>query len=100
MEKTLFFLGFFQYSFTLRLDIFKLATVNGPPQAPENEKNQNNRQGYQQVEDVHQRKDSRESRRESRKAFSTTMSELVAMPRPAAHAGSQPATASGIQAAL
>lgn len=82
------------------IDVFKLASVNRPSQTAQDEKNQNNRQGDEQIKNVHQSLSRGAMAEDSRKAFSTTSSELSAMPIPASHAGSQPATASGTQTAL
>jgi hypothetical protein len=90
----------FQNPFTFSLDILELTPVYGPPKATQYEKYQHHRQRNQQIKNLHQRPDSIEMFRAKRSAFKTTKRELVAMPSPAAQAGSQPTTANGMQAAL
>ena len=83
-----------QDALALLLEVVELPAVQGPGEDAEDAEHEHGRQGDEEVQDVHG------VQRARRSAFSTTTSELVAMPSPAAHGGSQPASASGTQAAL
>jgi len=105
-------LRFSQYFLAFSFNIFKLATVYGPPQADQNGKHQHHRQRDEQIQNVHGRSPKFQvartafgvtapgAGRDKRKALPTTSKELAAMPKPAAQAGNMPATASGTQTAL
>ena len=76
------------------LQIIELAAMQRPGEDAEDEQHQHGRHRYQEVQDVHV------GQRARRNELRTTTSELVAMPSPAAHGGSQPTSANGTQAAL
>ncbi len=82
---------------TFLLEILELATVHRPAEDAHDDQDEHGRDGNQQVQDLH---DAGWPYRAARNALPTTSSELSAMPRPAAHGGSQPTRASGMQAAL
>ena len=84
-----------QNPLAMALEVVELAAVECPGEYAEDAQHQDGGHGNQQEEDVHAA-----PYLASRSEFSTTNSELVAMPRPAAHGGSQPTSASGTQAAL
>lgn len=84
-------------SFTLFLQFVELAAVEGPGEDGEDAEHEHGRQRDQEIQDVH---GVRHSWRDRRSELRTTPSELAAMPRPASHGGSQPASASGTQARL
>src|SRR5437762_4962210 len=67
--------------------VVELAAVQRPPEDREDREHEHGGEGNQQAEDVHGLA--------RRNEFSTTISELVAIPSPAAQGGSQPASASG-----
>ena len=81
------------------LDTMKFAIGQSVPRAedPEDDQHEHRRQRDQQVKDVHRQ---RPASVPALRALSTTVSELSAMPRPAAQGGSQPVTASGMPMAL
>jgi len=79
------------------LEVIELPAVHGPGEDAEDAQHERGRQRDQQVQDVHALFSVQRARRSE---LTTTTSELVAMPRPAAHGGSQPISASGTQAAL
>ena len=76
--------------------VVKLAGMQRPAEDRDDPEHEHGGQGNEQVEDVHCACRHRASRSE----FTTTTSVLVAIPNPAAQGGSQPANASGTQAAL
>ena len=90
---------FFENTRTFALQVVELAAAERPGEHAEDGQHQQHRHRDQQVENVHLFV-CYFSYRDSRSEFSTTNSELLAMPSPAAHGGSQPTRASGTQAAL
>jgi hypothetical protein len=86
--------GGIQNLLTMLFEVIKLASMQRPAEHGEDEKHEHRRQRNEQVHDVHG------GQRARRNELITTTSELVAMPRPAAHGGKYPNTASGTQAAL
>ena len=76
------------------LEVFELPAVERPREDAQHAEHQHGRHRDEQVQDVHA------CQRARRSPLSTTTSELAAMPSPAAHGGSQPASARGTQAAL
>ena len=86
--------GRFENLLAVLLQVIELPAVQRPREDAEDAEHEHARQRDQQVQDVHR------GQRASRIELKTTTSELVAMPRPAAHGGSQPNSASGTQAAL
>jgi len=117
-----------QDALALALQIVELTSVEGPAEDADDHQHEAGRERDQQVHDVHvstrpaapslltpprgaanavsvgvvscQACVSGLRQRAARSALSTTTSELLAMPMPAAQGGSQPASASGMQAAL
>ena len=96
-------------SLTLALEVFELAAVQRPAENTDHEQHQAGGERDQQIENVHDGAclalarlscGSDVDQRAARSALAITTSELLAMPRPAAQGGSQPASASGMQAAL
>lgn len=83
-------------TFAFAIEVLELTTVYRPAEDAQDQQHQHSREGYQQKEDVHRGA----GQRAARSALRMTSSELAAMPRPAAHGGSQPTSASGMQAAL
>ena len=79
------------------LHVIELSAVQRPREDAEDREHEHAGQRDQQVQDVHRRANRQRARRSELK---TTTSELLAMPSPAAHGGSQPSRASGMQAAL
>ena len=88
----------FENLLAVLFEVVELATVQRPREHAQNAQHEHGRQRDEQVQDVHAALEG--SQRASRSELRTTTSELVAMPRPAAHGGSQPISASGTQAAL
>ena len=88
------FVGRFENLLAVLFDVVELPAVQRPREDTEDREHEHARQRDQQVQDLHGRQRARRSE------FSTTTSELLAMPRPAAQGGSQPSSASGTQAAL
>ena len=86
--------GRFENLLAVLLQVIELSAVQRPREDAEDAEHEHARQRDQQVQDVHR------GQRARRIELKTTTSELVAMPRPAAHGGSQPSSASGTQAAL
>ena len=74
--------------------VLELARIERPGEDRKQRQHQQHREGDQQVQDIHRRQ------RASRIELITTNSELAAMPRPAAHGGRRPNSASGTQQAL
>jgi hypothetical protein len=88
----------FQNSGTFSFHIIELPPVQGPAEYAHDEQHQHGRQGNEQVEDVHVSAAS--GHRAKRMELRITPSELLAMPKPAAQGGNQPARASGMHTAL
>ena len=101
----------------LGFDAFELAAPHGPRERAEDQEAEDDGEGDEEEEDVHLRRglsvegwaglfrwtlnaQRGTGRRASRAAFSTTNSELAAMPSPASHGGIHPAIASGTHTAL
>jgi len=84
-------------SLALALQVVELAAPQRPGEDADDRQHQKRRERNQQEEDVHRLSS---HARERRIALATTSTELSAMPRPAAHGGSQPTSASGTQVAL
>lgn len=78
------------------VDFVELATVQRPGEDRQDGEHREHGHRHQQVEHIH----GVDFQRRSRSALQTTNSELVAMPRPAAHGGKKPVSASGTQTAL
>ena len=83
---------------SLALDIIELTAVQRPAEDADDQQNQQRRHRDQEVEDVHVKFGL--GQRARRKELKITSNELLAMPSPAAQGGSQPITASGMQAPL
>ena len=92
--------GIIENPLAFAFHVFKLAGPNRPRQHTQHGKRQQYRQGNEQKQDVHQRPSGMRGISERRAAFPITSKELHAMPRPASHAGNQPASAIGTQTAL
>ena len=88
------FSGRFENLLAVLLHVIELSAVQRPREDAEDPEHEHARQRDQQVQDVHR------GQRARRSELKTTTSELVAMPRPAAHGGRHPSSASGTQAAL
>ena len=91
------------------LEIVELAAVQRPAKNADHEQHQAGGKRDQQVQNVHDGacvalawlgSVFARGQRAARNALAITTSELLAMPRPAAQGGNQPASASGMQAAL
>ena len=83
------------------IEVVELSGAQRPREQAQDGQHHEHGHGHQQVEDGHSVPffESQASRR-TRSALPTTHSELVAMPRPAAHGGSIPIKASGTHTAL
>lgn len=77
----------------LLVDVLKLSAVDGPAQHGQDGQHEQHRDRDQDVEDFH-------GVAPSRSEFSTTSSELSAMPRPATQGGNRPISARGMQLKL
>ena len=93
-----------QDALAFAFQVLELATVQAPAEDGQDQQDQASGQRNQQVEAFHVSVPPGpvvgRSQRAARSAFNITNSELLAMPRPAAHGGNHPASASGIQTAL
>jgi hypothetical protein len=83
-------------AFTFAFQVLELAAMQRPGEDADDKQHENGRDRNQQVQDLHRWP----VQRPARSALRTTSSELPAIPNPAAQGGSQPASASGMQAAL
>jgi len=90
-----------QYPDTFALKVVELTLEQGPGKNGNDAQHQQHRQRDQQIQDIHQAIVAPSAlNHSSRLALAMTSSELSAMPSPAAHGGSQPASASGMHTAL
>lgn len=89
--------GGIQDLLAMLLQVVELTSPQGPGEHTQNGEHQQHRQGNEHVDDVH---GLCFVQRDRRQALSTTTSELLAMPRPAAQGGSMPAKARGTHTKL
>ena len=89
-----------QDAFALGVDVLELTALHGPAEHRQDRKDEAGGQRDEQVQAFHVRAECCGLQRAARSALSTTTSELLAMPRPAAHGGNQPTSASGMHSAL
>lgn len=73
------------------VEFLELAGVDGPEERPHGHQAQHEAERHEHVEDRHAR---------TRRAFSTTSTELSDIPRAASQGGSQPSAATGIPTRL
>ena len=89
--------------FAVLIEVIELPAVQRPREHRQDGQHERGRHRDQEVEDVHRRRRFAgldRPQRASRSELAMTTSELVAMPRPAAHGGKKPSSAKGTQAAL
>ena len=99
-----------QDAFALAVQVLKLAVLNSPAEHGQDHQHKAGGQRDQEVQAFHAGRSSRalsagwcelvQVQRPARSALPTTTSELIAMPKPAAHGGSHPTSASGMHSAL
>lgn len=83
----------------MTLEVVELAPAQGPQEAGDNRADEQERERDEQVENFHRGSFQAPGTR-TRRALSTTSSELADMPSAAAHGASAPLTASGMASTL